>query len=224
MNKKFIFTAIFLTATAFSILLFRESLIKHGITAYLQNQLNADIEIDKIILASLKDIRIQSLSVKNMNGLDFVAESGSLSLDLFAFLREGIKVRFSLNDLQLYYSDSLILTGILDALLLGHIDSVCLESVTGEFSRNRGQFALRSLNASGPLLSLSAYGISNNAIVDYSLTMMLSEQLTVGIPESVRKVFFHKDSTGYQVKLHIAGNADNPSIGFTTDLFTFTVR
>jgi hypothetical protein len=224
MKKKFIFAAIFLAVIISLILLFRESLIRHGISVYLKNQLDADIEINKVIPASLKDIHMQSLSVKNINGLDFIAKSGSLSFDLFAFFREGIKVKFSLSDLQLYYNDSQVLTGILDALSLGHMDSISFESVSGEFSSNRGQFILRSLNASGPLLSLSAYGISNNAIADYSLTMLLSERLTAGIPESVRKVFFHKTGTSYQAKLHIAGNVDNPSISFATDLFTFTVR
>ena len=224
MMKKFIFIAILLAIAATLVFSFREALTKHALLTYLRNQLNADVNVDKAVLVSLRDIHFQSLSVKNINGLNFTAESGSLSLDLFAFLREGVKVKFILNDMKLYYSDSQILTGILDALSLGHIDSVYLESAAGEFSRSRGQFALRSLNASGPLLSLSAYGISNNDIVDYSLAMLLSEQLTAGIPESVRRVFFHKSGTGYQAKLHIAGNTDNPSISFATDLFTFTIK
>jgi hypothetical protein len=224
MYKKFIFIAIFIGVAVSALLFFRQGFIRHGITSYLKNQLNADIDIEQVIPASLKDIHMHKLSVKNINGLNFTAESGSLSLDLLAFLREGVKAKFILNGMNLYYSDSQILTGILDALSLGNIDSVYLESVAGEFSHSRGQFALRSLNASGPLLSLSAYGISNNDIVDYSLTMLLSEQLTAGIPESVRRVFFHKTGTGYQVKLHIAGNADNPSISFATDLFTFTIK
>jgi hypothetical protein len=223
MKKIFILALAFFIAAGIVVFCFRQVIVKHGICIYLKSQIKSDIEIDKADVNSWDSIDLYSMRANNINGLDFAAGSGRFTFNTLTIFREGVKVRFALKDVRLDYKDSKIVSGIFDALSVGPMDTIEFSSIEGEFSRSKGQFMLRSLNASGQLMALSAYGISNDTILDYNIKMELSEALTSGIPESVKKVFFKQEGENFHAELHVAGNINNPSISFSTDLFTFTV-
>jgi hypothetical protein len=223
MKKKVVLISIFFFGFL-TFFCFRQGIVKQVVSAYLGKQLQADIDIKRIEFISLNNIDIYSLQLDDMNGLALSADTGNIRFDLFDFFREGIKVRFRLDEAELYYKGSELVTSILETLSLQDIDRIDFTSIDGEFSSSREQFMLRSINCHGESITLNAYGIAGDDIIDFDITMQISKELISGIPESVRRVFFRQEQDIFRAELHITGSADNPSINFKTDLFTFTVK
>ena len=225
MKKKIIFIAAFLLLLALvTVFFFRESITRNVLSGYLSYQLKSDINIARARIDSNFNINIESLDIRNNNGFNLHADSGVLRFYFLRFLKQGVRIKFELQNIRFSYSDSKIINSVLEVLSLARIDGLEFSTAKGECSYRAGRLLLKSLHLDGKLLKLDAYGITDGALIDYSIKLFFSKMLTSGMPESIRKVFFKEEGDWSEADLKIAGSMDNPSINFRTDLFMLSVN
>jgi hypothetical protein len=203
---------------------FREHIVKNILSAYLARQLKSDVDIARVRIDSNYNINIKSLHISNNNGWDLRADSGILRLYPLYFLKQGLRVKFKLQDIRFLYSDIKIMHSVFEMLSLGDIDELKFLSADGEFSYGAGRSLLKSLYLDGELLRVRARGMVDDSFMDYDIKLSLSMALISKMPESVKKVFFKQEGGWFNAELKITGSTDNPSINFSTDLFTLSVR
>ena len=223
-KKKIIFIAAFLLLVLAAVFLFRDNIVRGILSEYLARQLGADVDIAKARIDSNYNISIQSLRIRNDDGLDFHADSGVLRFSPLYFLKQGVRLNFKLQGVRFSYIDSKIIHSAFEALSLARIDELEFYSARGEFSYQAGRLLLKSLYLDGGLLRIDAYGMTDDTLIDFSIKLFLSKVLTSGIPESIRKVFFKQEGDWSNADLKITGSRDNPSINFSTDLFMLSVN
>ena len=224
MKKKIIFAAAFSLFAMVAVFSFRENILRSIISRYLAHQLKADVDIAKARIDFNYNITIESLRIRNNDGLDFDADTGVVRFYPLRFLKQELRLEFELKDIRFSYSDSKIINNVFEVLSLARIDKLEFSAAKGELLYRRGRLLLKSLYLDGELLRLNAYGITDGAMIDYSIKLFLSKALTSGLPESISKFFFRQEGDWSNVDLKIAGSIDKPSINFSTDLFTLSVH
>ena len=223
-KKKIIFIAAFLLLVLAAVFLFRDNIVRGILSEYLARQLGADVDIAKARIDSNYNISIESLRIRNDDGLDLHADSGILRFSPLYFLKQGVRLNFKLQGVRFSYIDSKIIHNVFEVLSLARIDELEFYSARGEFSYQAGRLLLKSLYLDGELLRIDAYGITDDTLIDFSIKLFLSKVLTSGMPESIRKVFFKQEGDWSNADLKITGSRDNPSINFSTDLFMLSVN
>jgi hypothetical protein len=216
-----IIALIFIVSCA--VFFFRGYIAKNIISAYLAHQLKTDVYIARARIDFKHNISIESLHIRNNDGLDLYAGSGVLRLYPSYLLRQGLGVKFELQDIRFLYSDMKVLRSVFEMLALGDVDELQFLSAKGEFSYGAGKSLLKSLYLDGELIRVKAHGMADDSFMDYDIRLFLSRALTSGIPESIKKVFFKQEGDWSSAELKISGSRDNPSINFSTDLFTLSV-
>jgi len=223
-KKKIIFIAAFLLLALAAVFSFRDNIVRGILSEYLTYQLGADVDIAKARIDANYNISIESLRIRNDDGLDLHADSGILRFSPLYFLKQGVRLNFKLQGVRFSYIDSKIIHNVFEVLSLARIDELEFYSARGEFSYQAGRLLLKSLYLDGELLRIDAYGAADDTLIDFSIKLFLSKVLTSGIPESIRKVFFKQEGDWSNADLKITGSRDNPSINFSTDLFMLSVN
>jgi hypothetical protein len=206
-----------------TVFFFREYIVKNVLSAYLARQLKADVDITRARLDSNYNISIESLHIRNEDGLDLHAGTGVLKLYPLYFLKQGLGIKFNLQDIRFLYSDIKVVNSVFEMLSLGNVDELKFLSAKGEFSYVAGKSVLKSLYLDGELMRVKAHGMIDDSSMDYDIRLFLSGALTSEIPEAIKKVFFKQEGGWSNAELKISGSRDNPSINFSTDLFTLSV-
>jgi hypothetical protein len=223
MKKWFISIAVLILIISCAVFSFRGYIVKNIISGYLAHQLKADVVIARARIDSNYNINIKSLSIKNEDGLDLHAGSGVIKLYPWYFLKQGLAVKFELQDIRFLYSDIKVLRSVFEMLALGDVDELKFLSAKGEFSYGGRKSLLKSLYLDGELIRVKAHGMADDSFMDYDIRLFLSRTLTSGIPEAIKKVFFKQEGDWSNAELKVSGSRDNPSINFSTDLFTLSV-
>lgn len=193
-------------------------------SAYLGSCLKAQVTTEAFCISMGPRIDIRGLKIANDNGLNCRIEESDLDIRGAFILKGQLACDFILKDVQLSYPGSKIINGIAEALSIKPVDVLDFDRITGRLRLNEDEIVIKSLDAQGELLRVSADGTVRGKAVNCYFNMVLTSELVSGIPESVRKVFFKQDADSSEIELYITGSTDNPSINFTTDLFRLSVR
>jgi hypothetical protein len=223
MKKKVICAVIFLLLVLGAAFIWRDDILRGVFSGYLARRLDADVEIARVYLDDDYNMRVESLRVRNGSGFVFHAGSGLLRLRALHLLSRELQLEFSLKDIICSCPDSQIINSVLEVLSLTRTDELRFTDARGELLCNPGCLSLRALYIGGELLKIDAYGITDQAMIDYSIKLSLSKELTSRMPGPINKIFFKQEGGWSNVDLQITGSADNPSIDFKTDLFTLSV-
>jgi hypothetical protein len=224
MKKTFILIIVILLIALSAIIYFRDPLSAKIFSAYLGNRLNADITAGKVHLGLGPRLEIEDLRIVNSRGLDCSVKALTLNFDLQPMFSKNLKLRFDLKDVGFSYPASKIVKSITGALSIKSPQYLHFDYVKGEFYCAGEENIIKSLDANGKLLRLFADGSVRGLFIDYSFKLSLSDELTAGMPESTRKIFFKQDSQYSEIELYVTGSIDNPSVNFSTDLFKLTIR
>ena len=226
MNRKkvLIIIVVFIFLLLLSLVYFRDTLSQRLLVGYLSKRLDAEITTDKFHLGIGPRIDIEGLRIVNNKGFNCTVRETTLRVEVSSLLAMRIHLTFDLKDLKLSYPDSKIIKGIADILSIKPLDVLSFDSVGGKCYISREDITINSLVAQGKLLKVFADGSIRGKDIGYSFKLILSNELTSGIPDSVRKVFFKQSGQFSEIDLYISGSTDNPSISMNTDLFKLTVR
>ncbi len=224
MKRTPILIIIFFVITVSIIIYFRNELSQKLLEAYLSNRLNAKIATDNLRLGLGPRVDIEGLSIVNNKGLNCVIGKATLNIDASSFIAMRVHLTFDMRDVELSYPDSKILSGIADTLSIKPLEVLSFDSVKGKLYISREDITFNSLIADGRLLKAYADGSIRGKEIGCSFKLVLSNELTSGIPDSVRKVFFKSNGQFSEIDISISGSMDNPSISMNTDLFKLTVR
>ncbi len=203
---------------------FRDLLSERLLVSYLSNRLDAKVTTDSFHLGLGPRIDIEGLNIVNNKGLNCVVGEATLRIEASSLLAMRIHLTFDMKDLKFSYPDSKIINGIADTLSIKPLDVFSFDSVKGKLYISREDITINALYAQGRLLKVSADGSIRGKEIGYSFKLILSNELTSSIPDSVRKVFFKTSGQFSELDLYVSGSTDNPSISMNTDLFKLTVR
>ncbi len=224
MKKTYISIVVIIILLLSSLVYFRNLLSERLLVAYLSNKLDAKVTTENFNLGLGPRIDIEGLNIANNKGLNCAVGEVILHIEASSFLAMRIHLTFNMKDLKLSYPDSKIIDGIADTLSIKPLDVLSFDYVKGKLYISREDITINALHAEGKLLKVFADGSIRGKEIGYSFKLILSNELTSGIPDSVRKVFFKTNGQFSEVDLYVSGSTDNPSISINTDLFKLTVR
>jgi len=207
-----------------SLVSFRDTLSQKLLVAYLSNRLDAKVTVDNLHLRLGPRIDIKGFNIINNKGLNCTIGEAILNIEPLSFLAMRIHLTFDMKGLELSYPDSKIINGIADTLSIKPLDVLSFDSVKGKLYISRKDITVNALIAEGKLLKVFADGSMRGKEIGCNFKLILSNALTSGIPDSVRKVFFKTSGQFSELDLCVSGSTDNPSISMNTDLFKLTVR
>ena len=223
--NRYIYILIIILIVVVSLFTLRGPIAKFAVSAYIEKELDADVNIEKLRVNYRGKITLENTTLKNSNGLDCSIESAVIDYDIIFSISKGLKFDFNLYGVRLSDPDSKIINALSKSLSLKPLDVLDFSMVTGKFIRTKETLEIRSLNAKGKLLRIFADGtIVGDKTIDCNFKMLLSDEVVSEIPDSIRKVFFTSDGSWSEVELYLSGDLEHPSVNLTTDLFKLSVR
>ena len=216
---------IIITIVFIFILALKTPFVKYPATLLFSHALKSDVSMQKCSISLKGDIIASGVDIKNEKGLHCVIGEADIKTDFMRLLRKELYMECSLKKVELTYADSAIIDGIAKLLTIEAEKLLVFDTVDGIIYIKSNETTIKDLNASGKDVSLFANGTTtDDENINYTFKLTLSENITSGIPEAIRMIFFKEQDNYSIVELYLSGDIKKPSINFSTPLFKLRIK